>query len=122
MPLWHDRALLAGEDTSYGFGPLDAQRFAETLARRLGVDPEYVNPAFEDPVYYLQRERQLPINVDPVDNHLEDPEERERVRRVFERGLNTPIGDACCRCSAARDETVRSGRPVCGCCAGSICF
>jgi uncharacterized protein (DUF2126 family) len=89
-PLWHDRALLASEDTSYGFGPLEAQRFAETLAQRLGVGPEYVNPAFEDPVDYLQRERQLPINVDPVDNHLEDPEERERVRRVFERGLNTP--------------------------------
>jgi uncharacterized protein (DUF2126 family) len=90
VPLWHDRALLASDDATYGFGPLDAQRFAETLARRLGVDPEYVNPAFEDPVYYLQRERQLPINVDPVDNHLEDPEERERVRKVFERGLNTP--------------------------------
>jgi len=89
-PLWHDRALLASEDASYGFGPLEAQRFAETLAQRLGVNPDYVNPAFEDPVYYLQRERQLPINVDPVDNHLEDPEERERVRRVFERGLNVP--------------------------------
>ncbi|MGH9645463.1 MAG: DUF2126 domain-containing protein, partial [Bryobacteraceae bacterium] len=89
-PLWHDRALLASEDTSCGLGPLDAQHFAEALARRLGVDPEYVNPAFEDPVYYLQRERQLPINVDPVDNRLEDPEERERVRRVFERGLNVP--------------------------------
>ena len=95
LPLWHDRALLASEDTSHGFGPThfgpdDAQRFAETLARRLGVDPGYVNPAFEDPVYYLQRERQLPINVDPADNRLENPEERERVRRVFERGLDTP--------------------------------
>jgi uncharacterized protein (DUF2126 family)/transglutaminase-like putative cysteine protease len=90
QPLWHDRALLAKEDSSYGFGPLEAQRFAETLSQRLGVDPGYVHPAFEDPVYYLQRERQLPINVDPVDNHLEDPGERERVRRVFERGLNTP--------------------------------
>jgi len=36
----YDRALLASEDTTYGFGPLDAQRFAETLAQRLGVDPE----------------------------------------------------------------------------------
>ena len=34
----------------------------------------------------------MPINVDPVDNHLEDPAERERLRRVFERGLETPIG------------------------------
>jgi len=92
VPLWQDRSLLARADKTYKFGPLEAQRFSATLARRLGVDPEYANPAFEDPVYYLQRERQLPINVDPVDNHLEDPIERERVRRVFERGLNTPTG------------------------------
>ncbi|MBF6560240.1 MAG: transglutaminase family protein [Candidatus Binataceae bacterium] len=92
VPLWHDRALLAREDVAYKFGPLDAQRLAETLARRLRLDPAYLNPAFEDPVYYLQRERQLPINVDPDENHLEDPAERARVRRVFERGLDTPIG------------------------------
>ena len=92
VELWRDRALLARADTAYTFGPLDAQRFCEMLARRLGVDAEYANPAFEDPLYYLQRERQLPINVDPVDNHLEDPTERERVRRVFERGLSTPVG------------------------------
>ena len=93
--------------TAYKFGPLDAQRFCETLARRLGVDPEYVNPAFEDPVYYLQRERQLPINVDPVDNHLEDPSERERVRRVFERGLEHAHRHTCCRCSAAGPQRTR---------------
>ena len=69
-----------------------AQHFAEALARRLGVDPEYINQAFEDPMYYMQRERQLPINVDPVDNHLDDVQERERVRQVFERGLSTPVG------------------------------
>ena len=94
------------EDTSYGFGHLDAQRFTETLARRLGVDPEYVNPAFEDPVYYLQRERQLPINVDPVDNHLEDPEERERRAPRVRARTQYPHGDGACRCSAAR---ARSG-------------
>jgi uncharacterized protein (DUF2126 family) len=92
IPLWHDRALLVQEAKVYNFGPLDAQHFAEALARRLGVDPDYINQAFEDPLYYMQRERQLPINVDPVDNHLEDAQERERVRQVFERGLNTPVG------------------------------
>lgn len=92
VPMWSDRELLAREDVAYHFGPMDAQRFTEMLARRLGVDPEYANPAFEDPLYYLQRERQLPINVDPVDNHLEDAIERERIRKVFERGLNTPVG------------------------------
>jgi uncharacterized protein (DUF2126 family) len=92
IPLWHDRQLLAREETSSGFGPLDAQRFVESLARRLQVDPEYANPAFEDPLYYLQKERQLPVNVDPVDNHLEDAGEREHLRQVFQRGLNQPTG------------------------------
>jgi uncharacterized protein (DUF2126 family)/transglutaminase-like putative cysteine protease len=91
-PLWRDRDLLARDEMDYGFGASEAELFAQTLARRLGVDPGYVNPAFEDPLYYLQRERQLPVNVDPVDNHLEDPMERERIRRVFERGLDTPVG------------------------------
>jgi uncharacterized protein (DUF2126 family) len=92
IPLWNNRALLAQEGLRNDFTALEARHFAETLAVRLGLDPEYVNPAFEDPVYYLQKERQLPVNVDPVDNRLSDPGERERLRRVFERGLETPTG------------------------------
>ena len=37
----------------YGFGAADAQRFAEALARRLAVDPDYVIPAYEDPLDYI---------------------------------------------------------------------
>jgi uncharacterized protein (DUF2126 family)/transglutaminase-like putative cysteine protease len=92
IPLWHNRSLLAQEQFGNDFGPLEARHFAETLAQRLGLDPEYVNSAFEDPFYYLQKERQLPVNVDPVDNRLSDAGERERLRRVFERGLDTPAG------------------------------
>jgi uncharacterized protein (DUF2126 family)/transglutaminase-like putative cysteine protease len=90
VPIWHDSKLLAAEGTQYTGE--DARHFAETLARRLEVDPEYVNPAFEDPMHYVQKEGQLPINVDPVENHLEDPIERERLRAVFERGLDQPSG------------------------------
>ncbi len=92
VPMWRDAGLFARDDAVSTFGPADAQRFSETLANRLGIDAGYVNAAFEDPVHYLQRERQLPINVDPVDNRLEDPAERERVRKVFERGLESPTG------------------------------
>ena len=91
-PLWRDASLLALEDEPCRATAIDAQRFAETLAGRLALDSGYVSPAFEDPLFYLQKERQLPINVDPVDNHLEDASERDRVRKVFERGLNTPAG------------------------------
>ena len=34
----------------------------------------------------------LPVNVDPVNNKLDDAEERERLRRVYERGLGQPVG------------------------------
>ena len=92
VPMWRDEGLFARDDTPSTYGPVDAQRFSETLAIRLGIDSGYVNAAFEDPLHYLQRERQLPINVDPIDNRLEDPGERERIRHVFERGLDMPTG------------------------------
>lgn len=92
MPLWEDASLITAEGDSHGYSTADASDFIIRLAERLGLDPDYVCPAFEDPIHFLQRERDLPINVDPVDNRLDDPEERDRVRRVFERGLGTPTG------------------------------
>ena len=56
------------------------------LAHRLSVDPGFALPAFEDPVYFLRREGQLPVNVDPSDSKLADAEERTRLRRVFSVG------------------------------------
>ncbi|MGC4049139.1 MAG: transglutaminase family protein [Paludibaculum sp.] len=92
VPMWQDPSLIAAEDESHGYTEADAFDFTERLARRLGLDPDYVNAAFEDPLHYLQRERQLPVNVDPLDSRLENAEDRERIRRVFERGLTHPVG------------------------------
>jgi uncharacterized protein (DUF2126 family)/transglutaminase-like putative cysteine protease len=64
------------------------------VAQRLEVSPDNVLPGYEDAFYYLHRERQLPDNVLPEDNKLKDPEERTRISRVFERGLDTPRGFA----------------------------
>jgi uncharacterized protein (DUF2126 family)/transglutaminase-like putative cysteine protease len=91
-PLWHDRGLVAEPHKNYGFGTVEAQLFAETLARRLAIGPEFIVTAFEDPVTYLVKERDLPINVDPIQNKLDLPEERDRLRRIFERGLGQPVG------------------------------
>jgi len=92
IPLWRDPQLSADSDRNYGFGNGEALQFAEALAQRLAVDTEAVIAAYEDPLAYIHKERQLPVNVDPVDNKLDDPEERERLRRVFERGLGQPTG------------------------------
>ena len=117
LPLWHDPQWIADPDRDYGFGVDAARRFAEQLARRLAVGPEYLVTAYEDPLAYIQKERELPVNVDPKDNKLDDPEERERLRRVFSNGVSASPSASCCRCSAVPEKAVRSGRAACGCCA-----
>ncbi len=62
------------------------------MAKRLGLDPKYVFPAYEDTWYYLWRERKLPVNVDPFDARLADPLERDRIRKVFTQGLDKVVG------------------------------
>jgi uncharacterized protein (DUF2126 family) len=92
VPMWRDPALLADPRTPSARSHEDALRFLDALARRLDVDPEYVLPAYEDPWHQIRAEGELPVNVDPADSRLEDPLERERLRRVFEHGLTTPVG------------------------------
>jgi uncharacterized protein (DUF2126 family)/transglutaminase-like putative cysteine protease len=92
QPLWRDANLIAQQDVAGSATLGDAKVFAEALAESLGVDRDRVTAAFEDPVPYLTREQRLPENVDPFDSRLEDPEERARLARVFERGLSEPVG------------------------------
>lgn len=91
-PIWNDPKWIASDDTKYEFTFADAERFVEMLTKRLEVDPGYAVPAFEDPIHFLRKEGHLPLNVDPADSRLKDAEERMRMRRVFERGLNEPVG------------------------------
>ncbi|MCA9015391.1 MAG: transglutaminase family protein, partial [Planctomycetaceae bacterium] len=75
-----------------GLGIKDAQLFAETFSRRLGVNPEHAVLAYEDAMYYLWKERRLAVNADVFNSDLEDEEERIRLARVFEQGLDSPVG------------------------------
>ncbi len=94
QPIWQNPALLADERNAPMHTPEDAERFARTLCRHLGVDDAHVQAGYEDSVYYLWREGQLPLNVDPLNARLDDPLERERLRRVFRQGLQRPVGYA----------------------------
>jgi uncharacterized protein (DUF2126 family)/transglutaminase-like putative cysteine protease len=91
-PLWQDPALVADETRDYGVDAERAGRFLQRLAQQLEVDAQYLFPAFEDSWYYLWRERRLPANVDPFDARLDDPLERERLRKVFAQGLEHTAG------------------------------
>lgn len=90
--LWENEKYLADETKDYGYTHEDAKNLVEEITRQLDVDPRYVNTAYEDPVKFSLRERELPVNVDPLDSKLEDPQEREQLLKVFSRGLNTPVG------------------------------
>ena len=91
-PIWHNPALYADEQKDYGVDAAKAADFLTLLAERLGVDAKYCVPAYEDRFYYLWRERKLPINVTAEDPRLADPLERERLRKVFEQGLDKVVG------------------------------
>jgi uncharacterized protein (DUF2126 family) len=90
--LWRDDRWIANPEQDYGYGAADAELFANKLAERLRVQADFVVAAYEDPLEYIHKERKLPIDVDPRDNKLNDPEERDRLRRIFERGLDQPSG------------------------------
>jgi len=92
--VWNDPSLLADLAHPLGMGPADARQFSEALADRLGVGTRWLMAGYEDTWYYLWKERRLPSNVDPIHNRLKDPEERSRLAKVFEQGLDRVVGFA----------------------------
>jgi uncharacterized protein (DUF2126 family) len=92
LPVWRNAALVATEASKRTPSTGDAQRFAEGVASRLGIMPEFVMPAFEDPAERMLREGELPENVDPSNPKIDDPKERARIMRAFERRLAPPAG------------------------------
>ena len=92
QPIWRDPHLTAVESKPVGATPEAAQRFALAIAERLQLNPGYLFPAFEDTWYYLWRERRLPSNVSVDAAKVKDPLERERLARVFEKGLEGAAG------------------------------
>ncbi len=112
LPLWRDPARIAAEQTDHTPSLEDARNLVHGIARRLDINPDYAMPAHEDPWHYLAKERALPANADPFDSKIEDPEERTRLARVFERGLRKPAGFVLPvqRWNAADGRRWRSGR------------
>jgi uncharacterized protein (DUF2126 family)/transglutaminase-like putative cysteine protease len=93
-PIWRDASLIGNENAAGKTTADEARLFILSLARRLGVNPMHVVPGYEDTWYYLWKERRLPVNVDPFENKLENAEDRARLARVFERGLESVVGYA----------------------------
>jgi uncharacterized protein (DUF2126 family) len=88
--IWRDAGLIATEPALRAETVDDARRMAEGIAAALGISNEHVVPAFEDPIRLLGLEAALPVNVDPTDPKLAQPEERSNILRKLDCGLVSP--------------------------------
>ncbi len=94
VPIWKDDSLIADEAKNYGHGAKDAKELLTRISRIVGADPKYLLPAYEDAFYYTWKERRLPANVTPEKTNLKDKLERERITKIFQRGLGEVVGYA----------------------------
>ena len=91
-PVWTDDRWIADASTDYGFGIAEAKVFIDTLADTLAVSRRFIREGYEDILYYLHQEQRLPVNLDPSDPRLDDPEARARLAATFQRGLGAVVG------------------------------
>ncbi|MGZ5088358.1 MAG: transglutaminase family protein [Usitatibacter sp.] len=70
----------------------DARRLATELAQALGLSPEYVLPAYEDPWRTLRDEANLPVNVDLFSEDTKTEGARRRLGDKITAGLGKPAG------------------------------
>jgi uncharacterized protein (DUF2126 family)/transglutaminase-like putative cysteine protease len=92
LPIWADPDLIAVETVDHEVNHEDAARLLQAIAVELDIKTDNVMPAYEDPAEWIVREAKLPENVDPSNSKLKDPEERNRIAKVFSNDLTTPAG------------------------------
>ena len=92
VPLWRDPARFA-DPSSPGHATFDdARRLASAIATRLGLPASAPIVAHEDVPKLLASESALPVNADPLASDLSKPDERARLARLLQAGLDRPAG------------------------------
>ena len=92
QPMWQNPQWLADPNKDYAFGVDHAQQFITDLTHQLSLPSRFVIPAYEDVVYYLWQEGNLPEAFDPLNKDLKLDAERKRLLGHLQRGLDQPVG------------------------------
>ena len=90
--IWNNPEWLADMNAEYSYTNEDAKRFLAKLSLTLGISDQNIVEAYEDPLYYIVKESELPIDIDPMKSDLSDSLERQTIAKVLSQGLNKPIG------------------------------
>ncbi|MEQ8955695.1 MAG: transglutaminase family protein, partial [Gammaproteobacteria bacterium] len=91
-PLWHNTRWLNDESKSGRVKPDQSAAFIKALAGRLRVNKRHIIAAFEDTWHYINAESKLPANLTVDDNKLNNPLDRERLRKVLTGKLGETVG------------------------------
>jgi len=90
--IWNDSSLFASMNETYSYTNEDAKKFIDTLATTLKVSNKTVMTAFEDPIHFIMKEAELPVDIDPLDYNIDNEIERNTIARVLGEGLSKPRG------------------------------
>ncbi|MGK0441240.1 MAG: hypothetical protein ACJA0N_001038 [Pseudohongiellaceae bacterium] len=90
--LWENPDLLARIDKSYDYTVKEASLFGRHLCDLLAIPRPCCQPAYEDGLYYLMQEQNLPKNLDILAHKLDSSLDRRRLARLIERGFDVPSG------------------------------
>jgi uncharacterized protein (DUF2126 family)/transglutaminase-like putative cysteine protease len=92
LPLWPKKEFLADITKDYKFGIKEAAKLVDTIAKNLNLSNSYVVPAYEDTLYYLWSEGNVPVNIDPLKKDLKSSVERQYLTDLLLKGMGEPAG------------------------------
>lgn len=123
VPIWKNDALIARIEGARTADIKQAERFATSTASKLGVAPEYILPAFEDPTYWEQKNRACRIMSCPAIPNCRIPKSARGWRGCSNTGWMYRRA-SCCRSSAGMPRLanrLRAGAPSAGNCVVATC-
>jgi len=91
-PIWSDPSLFADMNAEYDYTTDDAKEFIDLLASTLKVSNETVTAAYEDPLHYILKEAELPIDINSKKYDVDNAVDRKTIARVLSKGLSKPVG------------------------------
>jgi len=94
LPLVKNPEAFGDPNADYGYTFKQAEGLMREIVGKLGLPHENIEPAYEDVYYYLWKENQLPLNIDPMRVNMDDSLDRKTLSNVLRKGLNNPVGFA----------------------------
>ena len=91
-PIWSNSKWMAGSEPDSTLTVDRAGLFIEDLSRRLQVDPQCIQPAYEDLWKTIEQEHKLPVDVEVRQFNLDADEDRRRLAKIVEQGPTRKAG------------------------------